>query len=287
MRKCQRCQRLVGLTEVRVLHELARRGECTATDVAAGLGLDVGQLSRLLKRFEQRGWIARSRSHTDGRQRRIALTRAGRARYRPLDRAASEQVAGLLRSGPAADHGELLQALATVRAALDPDLRLTGFTLRGLEPGDIGWITRRQGRLYHQEHGWDLTYEALVAEILAAFVKGLDPDAERAWIAEQEGAIVGSVFLVRGSAREARLRLLYVEPHARGVGLGSRLVQECVDAARTLGYEKLTLWTNSVLVAARRIYEGAGFTFVREEPHHSFGQDLVGQHWELELHQGR
>jgi GNAT superfamily N-acetyltransferase len=159
--------------------------------------------------------------------------------------------------------------------------------LRGLQVGDIGWVAHRQGILYAQEYGWDGTFEALVAEIAAQFVKNFDAEWENAWIAERDGQVLGSVFVVKVSEQEAKLRLLYVEPDARGTGLGRRLTQECIAFAQAQGYEKLTLWTNDILHAARRIYQEAGFVLVSEEPHHSFGVDLVGQYWSLDLSASR
>ncbi len=274
------------LTECRVLYELANRERCRASDIARDLGLDVGYLSRLLKKFERRHFIVRQRSVADGRQSWLRLTKRGRDAFSPLNRAAVSQVATMTRAiGPAEQH-ELIGAMQTIRRVLQPDdvePSADPFTLRPLKTGDIGWITHRQGLLYAQEYGWDQTYEALVAEILAAFVKKFDPAFENAWVAERNGVVVGSVFLVRASAATARLRLLYVEPSARGLGIGRDLVSRCIEFARSKDYETLSLWTNDVLVSARRIYEAAGFRLTQEERHHSFGKDLVGQTWELSL----
>jgi len=273
-----------SLTEVRVLYELAYRGPLTAAALGQDLGLDAGYLSRILRRFESRGLIDRSRSAEDRRQVLVSLTDAGRTTFRPLDRASAAQVAAMLSGLSASERESLLQAMSTIERLLDPDQEPEEpYILRSLQVGDIGWIVHRQGVLYAQEYGWDETFEALVAEIAAAFVKAYDPAWERCWIAEREGEVVGSVFLVRHSPEVAKLRLLYVEPSARGLGIGRRLVDECIGFAKAKGYRTLTLWTNDVLVSARRIYQAAGFRLVKEEAHRSFGKDLVGQTWDLTL----
>ncbi|CCV13032.1 bifunctional helix-turn-helix transcriptional regulator/GNAT family N-acetyltransferase [Mesorhizobium sp. STM 4661] len=274
-----------SLTEARVLYELAHRDGLTATDLARDLGLDPGYLSRLLKKFEERGLVERAAIEADARRSSIVLTPAGRQAFAPLNRDSHDQVAALLDRLAASDQDRLVKAMQTVRRLLGGDgaeLKVP-YLLRPLQVGDIGWIVRRQGLLYAQDYGWDETYEALVAEILGAFVKSFDPRWERCWIAEREGEVVGSVFVVRKSDAVAKLRLLYVEPSARGLGIGKRLVEECIGFARAKGYKTLTLWTNDILVSARRIYEAAGFKLVEEERHHSFGKDLVGQNWNLEL----
>ena len=274
-----------SLTEVRVLYELAHRTGLTATALGADLRLDLGYLSRILKSFEVRGLLAREPSTKDARVVRLALTAAGRDAFAPLDRASREQVGALLGRLPAAGRAALVAALAQAEALLGQGEASAAepFTLRPLAIGDIGWIAHRQGLLYSREYGWDGTFEALVAEIGAAFVRGFDSARERAWIAEHDGGIVGSVFLVRQSDEVAKLRLLYVEPQARGLGIGRRLTAECIGFARAEGYRTLTLWTNDILVSARRIYEAVGFRLVAEERHHSFGKDLVGQNWDLAL----
>lgn len=269
------------LTEVRVLYELAHRDSPTATRIARELSLDPGYLSRLLRKLERQGHLARGRDAQDGRQRPLRLTRAGRRVFESLDRASGEQISGMIGTLTAAQVGELVGSMQTVRRVLQPDAPATAYTVRALRVGDIGWIIHRQGLLYAGEYGWDVTYEGLIAEILGAFVRQFDPTAENAWVAERAGAIVGSVFLVRESAAIAKLRLLYVEPSARGLGIGRQLVDTCIAAARAKGYHTLRLWTNDVLVSARRIYQAAGFRLVKEERHHSFGKDLVGQTWEL------
>jgi DNA-binding MarR family transcriptional regulator/GNAT superfamily N-acetyltransferase len=275
------------LTEVRVLYELAQCKRTTASAVAADLALDLGYLSRILKAFERRRYIKRERSIADSRQFHISLTRLGRQRFLPLDKAAHTQIGRLIEPLPANNRDQLVTSMRTIHGLLTAHAERAGaYHLRGLRAGDIGWITHRQARLYHQEYGWDISYEALVAEILGGFVKSFDAATENAWIAEQDERIVGSVFLVRTSDKVAKLRLLYVEPSARGLGIGRRLVDECIAFARAKGYQTLTLWTNDVLVSARKIYQAAGFRLTREERHHSFGKDLVGQTWDLALQVG-
>lgn len=274
-----------GLTEARVLYELAQRDATTAADLGRELGLDAGYLSRILKSFDADGLTRRAPSPTDGRQTLISLTPAGHAAFTPLDRASSSQAAELLGRLSQEDRGRLAAAMATIECCLGAGSAAVAeaITLRRHRTGDLGWIAHRQGLLYAQEYGWAATFEALVAEIAAAFVRNHDPGRERAWIAERGGEVVGSVFLVRQSDEVAKLRLLYVEPEARSTGLGRRLVAECIGFARAQGYGTLTLWTNDILTTARRIYEGFGFVLVAEERHHSFGHDLVGQNWSLAL----
>lgn len=283
-------EHLVGsgfsLAEARVLYELAHRDRVSAADLARELSLDPGYLSRLLAAFAKRRLIVREASPGDGRLALVSLTRRGRDAFAPLDAKSAEAVGEMLAPLSEAERERLVAGLSAVRAALgDGGQRAAApsVVLRGHQPGDIGWVIHRQGKLYAEEYGWDETYEALVAEILAAFVKSFDPKRERAWIAEIDGAIAGSVFLVRHSDDVAKLRLLYVEPAARGLGLGSRLVAECIAFARGKGYRTLSLWTNDVLAAARHIYESHGFRLVSQGRHKSFGKDLVGQTWELTL----
>lgn len=273
-----------SLTEVRILYELAHRGPVTAAELGQELGLDPGYLSRILKKFDVRGLLQRSRSQEDRRQVLLTLTEAGRVAFEPLDRASAEEVAAMLSGLSTIERERVVQAMTTVERLIggSPEPEVP-YILRPHQPGDIGWITHQQGLLYAQEYGWDETFEALVAEIAAAFVKAFDPKRERCWIAERGGEVVGSVFLVRQSDDIAKLRLLYVDPSARGLGIGRRLVDECIGFARTKGYRTLTLWTNDVLVAARKIYQAAGFRMVKEGAHHSFGKDLVGQNWDLDL----
>jgi DNA-binding MarR family transcriptional regulator/GNAT superfamily N-acetyltransferase len=273
-----------SLTEVRVLYELAHRKKPTATELGRELGLDPGYLSRILRGFKKRGLVDRALSETDRRQTHLSLTARGRKTFAPLNARSGDEVAGILSKLSAVDQSRLIKAMHTIEGLLGerPEPKVP-YLLRPHQPGDMGWVVHRHGALYAQEYGWDEQFEALVAEIVAKFIKEFDPKRERCWIGEREGEIVGSVFLVKKSAKVAKLRLMYVEPKARGLGIGSRLVEECVRFARQVGYRKITLWTNSVLVAARHIYQKAGFRLVREEPHHSFGHDLVGETWELEL----
>jgi len=273
-----------SLTEGRVLYELATRQGVTAGKVASDLQLDEAYLSRILAKLQRRRLIERTVSPSDGRRQSIALTRAGREAFRPLNQSASRQVAGMLAPLAAAARAELVTGMARLQTLLTPQGESPRpLRIRALQSGDIGWIIHRQGRLYADEYGWDMAYETLVAEILAAFVKNFDDESDAAWIAEWPGSIVGSVFLVRASEQVAKLRLLYVEPTARGLGIGRKLVSLCIEGAEKRGYKKLTLWTNDVLVSARRIYEASGFRLVSQERHRSFGKDLVGQTWELSL----
>jgi len=275
----------LSLTEGRVIWELAQRETTTAAELAADLGLDAGYLSRILGGFERRGLLDRRPSERDGRQSDIALTEAGRALYERIDARSREEVAALLGELDGADQARLAAALESAERLLGQRQKRAGpaYILRPHQPGDVGWIIHRHGALYAEEYGFDTRFEALVAKIAVGFIENFDATRERCWIAERAGAVVGSVLLVKESDEVAKLRLLYVEPWARGLGVGSRLVAECIRFARQRRYRRITLWTNDVLVAARRIYQAAGFQLVREEPHHSFGQDLVGQIWELPL----
>lgn len=273
-----------SLAEARVLYELAHREQPTATDIRKELGLDAGYLSRIIREFERRKLVARTQSKTDERQKFLALTAKGQKVFAPLDERSNRDVAAMIEKLAPTERGRLLGAVGTIRTLLGdrPEPR-TPYLLRQHQPGDMGWVVQRQGILYVREYGWDETFEALVAEIVAKFIKEYDPKRERCWIAEKDGAQVGAVFAVKGSDEVAKLRLLHVEPEARGLGIGKRLVEECVRFARQAGYKKMTLWTQSILYAARHIYEQAGFRLVREEKHHSFGKDLVGETWELDL----
>lgn len=273
-----------SLSEARVLHEVAQRHEPTASTLAAELKLDAGYLSRILRRLRSRGLIRRRASEGDRRRHLLTLTESGRTAYAELDAASRAQVEQLLRVA-GADQARLVAAMASIESILEARDCAGAFRLRHHRPGDMGWVVHRHGEVYHREYGWDERFEALVAEIVAHFVRHFDPLRERCWIAERAGRRLGSVFLVRHPERSgvARLRLLLVEPEARGSGLGGRLVRECTRFARAAGYERLTLWTNSILDGARRLYEREGYRLVREEPHNSYGAALVGQHWELEL----
>lgn len=273
-----------SLTEARVLYELAHRDGLTASDLVRDLGLDAGYLSRMLKKFEADGLVERAVHAADARQSVIALTARGGKAFAPLNESSQKQVLALLEGLPGRESERLVRAMETVQRLMGArQQRSDPYVLRPLRVGDIGWITHRQGILYAQEYGWDGTYEALVAEILAAFVRNFDPESEAAWVAELDGEVVGSIFAVKKSDTMAKLRLLYVEPSARGLGIGRRLVDECIAFARAKNYQTLTLWTNDVLVSARRIYQSAGFVLADEEKHHAFGKDLVGQNWNLDL----
>ena len=273
-----------SLTEVRVLYELAHHDEPTATDLGRELGIDAGYLSRILRRFEKQRLINRKPSTADGRQILLRLTKRGQEAFATLDARAGDEIGAMLVGLTGAEQRRVLEGMRTIERLLGPPPeRKASYLLRPHQPGDMGWVVHRHGVLYAKEYGWDEQFEALVAAIVAKFIQHFDPRRERCWIAEIEGAIVGSVFLVKQSKTVAKLRLLYVEPEARGLGLGTRLVNECVRFARQAGYRKITLWTQSVLHAARHIYEEAGFQLVHEEPHHSFGHDLIAETWELEL----
>lgn len=273
-----------SLTEARVIFELSGRKSTTASRLGEDLGIDAGYMSRIVRALEKGGLLRRARSERDGRERLLGLTARGRKVFGTLNSRARREVGGMLKALPAENQNRLLGAMETIRSVLEPgDSKLEPYLLRTVRPGDIGWVIHRHGVLYAEEYGWDESFEALVARILADFVKNLDPQRERSWIAEADDQIVGSVFCVKGSKTMARLRLLLVEPRCRGMGVGSRLVDECIRFARQAGYRKLSLWTNSVLHAARRIYERAGFELVKEERHQSFGEDLTGQFWQLDL----
>jgi DNA-binding MarR family transcriptional regulator/N-acetylglutamate synthase-like GNAT family acetyltransferase len=273
-----------SLTEARILFEIANHHDLTASDLSRELGLDPGYLSRILAGLERRDLIERTPSESDARRLLLALTPEGRDAFSLLDARSREEVAEMLGELSEEEQQRLLEAMRTIERILDKGLKYSEpFFLRTHEPGDMGWVVHRHGVLYAWEYGWDERFEALVARIVADFINNLDPARERCWIAEMEGERVGCVFVVKASDEVAKLRLLLVEPKARGLGLGSRLVKECIRFARSRGYKTLTLWTNSVLDAARHIYEEQGFVLVEEEEHHSFGKGLVGQNWKLAL----
>ena len=273
-----------SLTEVRVLFELRHHGSTTASAISDELGLDEAYLSRLLRQFEKRGLLTRTRSSADRRQAILRLTAKGRRVFDALDARQHAAVTEMIAPLPHGTRREVVRSMARIEELLDAaPARQTSYTLRDLRPGDIGWVVHRHGALYHEEYGWDESFEALVAEIVADFVKHRDAERERCWIAEVGGEIVGSIFCVKKSNTVAKLRLLYVEPSAREMGIGTRLVDECIRFARGAGYRRLILGTQSVLGGARRVYERAGFKLVAEEAHHSFGADLVAQTWELNL----
>ena len=273
-----------SLTEARILFEISHRDDLTASDLSRELGLDPGYLSRILAGLGRRGLVDKVRSETDGRQRLLCLTSDGKYAFSLLDARSREEVAEMLGELSEEDQRRLLDAMGTIESVLTRGFKFSEpFFLRQHEPGDMGWVVHRHGVLYAQEYGWDERFEALVAQIVADFINNYDPARERCWIAEMGGERVGCVFVVKASDTVAKLRLLLVEPGVRSLGLGTRLVEECIRFARNRGYETLTLWTNSVLEAARHIYEEQGFKLVEEEEHHSFGHDLAGQNWELAL----
>jgi DNA-binding MarR family transcriptional regulator/GNAT superfamily N-acetyltransferase len=274
-----------SLTESRVLYELANRQDLTATDVGHALGLDSGYLSRILQRFARDGLLRRDRSPRDGRETRLTLTDAGRAAFAPLDAGSAREVATLLTRLPDPAQAALVAAMGQIETLLGgTDTAARPWLLRPPRPGDIGWVVARHGALYATEYGFDARFEALVAKVAGAFLEANDPACERCWIAERDGVNVGSIFLVRGDAETAKLRLLLVEPAARGARIGRRLVAECVDFARSAGYRRIVLWTNDILTAARQIYLQAGFHLVASTPHRDFGPTMVGEDWALELH---
>jgi DNA-binding MarR family transcriptional regulator/GNAT superfamily N-acetyltransferase len=277
-----------SLAEVRVLYEIAHRRQPTATDLCKQLGLDPGYLSRILRGFERRGLVRKSASQIDGRQSLLTLTARGRETFSALDARQNDEVASMLRPLSRVEQSQLVQAMQAIEVLLGRRTEAkTPYILRPHQPGDLGWVVHRHGALYSQEYGYDDTFEALVAEIAAKFIQQLDPRRERCWIAEKDGEIVGSVFLVSESSKSktvAKLRLLYVEPSARGLGIGKRLVDECLRFARQVGYKKIVLWTQSELPAARHIYQKAGFRLVLQKKHRSWGRDdLVSEIWELKL----
>jgi DNA-binding MarR family transcriptional regulator/GNAT superfamily N-acetyltransferase len=272
-----------SLTEARVIFELAQREVTDLADLRAELELDAGYLSRIIARLKADKVVVTSPSAIDGRRLVVALTEHGRAVFADLDQRSAVAVDALLAGLAEADQRRLVSAMATVVDVFTPPAEREPYVIRPLRAGDLGWVVERHGVVYADEYGWDQTFEALVARIVADYVDGLDPSRENAWIAELDGAPVGCVFCVRKDDETAQLRILLVEARARGRGIGARLVDECIRFARRAGYRRLRLWTNDVLVAARRIYEAAGFHLVDEEAHHSYGHDLVGQIWELEL----
>ena len=273
-----------SLSEARVLYELAHRDDLSAKEIGTDLGLDFGYLSRITQSFEESGLISRNALASDRRQYRLSLTAKGRQAFARLDRNSHDEVASMLAPLSVEDGSRLTEAMATIEDLLEGQgSERVPFLLRSHRIGDIGWVISRHGAVYAQEYGWDISFEALVAEISAQFVKSYDPAREHCWIAEVAGEPVGSIFLVKSSDEVAKLRLLLVEKKARGLGVGRALVEQCVRFARESGYRKITLWTQSILLAARGIYQQAGFRKVATEKHHSFGVDLVGETWELTL----
>ena len=275
-----------SLAEVRVLYELAQRERCTARELGQALDIDAGYLSRIVHGFVRRGLLDRTASDHDGRARWLCLTPAGRAAFEPLQGSARAQVGALLAALPETAQAQLVAALDQIERLLSerPRDEVTPFNVRTHRSGDMGWVVQRHGVLYAQEYGFDETFEALVASIVAKFIEHEDPSREHCWIAERsDGVPVGCVFLVRASKKVGKLRLFLVEPEARGLGIGTRLVDDLLAFARSAGYRKIRLWTQSNLLAARHVYARAGFEKIDEEPHHSFAQDLVAETWELRL----
>jgi DNA-binding MarR family transcriptional regulator/GNAT superfamily N-acetyltransferase len=282
-----------SLTEARVVWELAQRGSVELRELRDLLGLDAGYLTRIINRFAADGLVDRERSESDARRQVVTLAEPGRAVWRQLDGLSTESIGALLDKLGDEDQRRLVAAMGVVRGLLDGAPRPPSYLLRPPRPGDLGWVISRNGALYAEEYGWDASYEALVARIVAEYVDGQDPARECAWIAEVDGEPVGCVFVVaddvvaddreEGDGGTARLRLLLVEPSVRGMGIGGRLVEECLRFARRAGYRRMVLWTNDVLTAARRIYQRAGFELIGSDKHHSFGHDLVGETWARDL----
>jgi len=275
-----------SLPEARLLFELANRESPTAATLVREMRVDPGYLSRMLQRMIRRRLVTRSRSKADAREQHLSLTATGRNAFAALDVRASDAVAALIAPMPVRDRASLLDAMARIATALgEPAPALAAMVLHDPRPGDMGWVIQRHGELYFTEYGWDQRFEALVARIVSNFVEQFDPALERCWVAERGGVNAGSVFLVRHPTRErvAQLRLLLVEPSARGAGLGRQLVAECIRFARAAGYHTMMLWTNDVLVSARRIYVAAGFVLMSEEQHDSYGKRLTAQTWEMRL----
>ena len=281
---------VMSLTDVRVMYELAHREKPVASEIGKALGLDAGYLSRILRRFAQAGWLARQPHPDDARQSLLSLTEAGHAAFAPLQQKSRDEAGGLLAPLSAAERQQVLDAMGTVRRLLDParpstktPARPATAVLRDPAPGDIGWVVQQHGEIYAREYGWNSEFEALVADIAAQFLRKFQPEWERCWIADLNGERVGAVFLVRKSATTAQLRMLILAPQARGLGLGARLTDECIAFARRKGYRKMVLWTNSCLAAARGIYAARGFRLTKSQPYEGFGQQLVGETWELKL----
>lgn len=300
----------LSLTEVRVLYELAQRDKVTAIELREELGLDRGYLSRMLQGFRKLGWITTIPSRADRRRVLLSLTKKGRKVFVPLDRRSSEEVRAMLEQISDSDEQRLLEAMHEIqgilghqssRELLTAERREvvprtqrkraagssgdeTSYILRAPRSGDMDWVVKRHGELYRQEYRYDERFEALVAEIVAEFVENFDARHERSWIAKKNGQRMGTIFLVKQSRTVAKLRLLLVEPGARGLGIGHRLVSECIEFARHAGYKKIVLWTQSELHAARHLYEQSGFQRIAQKPHQSWGRtDLVAETWELRL----
>lgn len=275
-----------SLAEARVLYELATRQSPTAKEIGTVLGIDPAYLSRILRRLERDSLLKRKPSRNDARSAHLALTGKGKSKFAKLNALSEGQAQGILKALPPSAQARLIDSMSEVERQLAPDEQeQKRIVLRPHRPGDMGWVVYREGALYAQEYGFDDTFEALVAQIVADFLTNFDPKRERCWIAELNGQNVGHIFLVKHPTEPstAKLRLLLVEPSARGLKVGSTLVEECVSSARVVGYKKITLWTQSILTSARRIYQGAGFRLVEERANFQFGRDLVSQTWELDL----
>lgn len=273
-----------SLTECRILYELAHRPGVTASELGRDLGLDPGYLSRILRNFRERELVQASPAAADARRQELSLTDAGARAFAPLNARSRDEVALVLEPMSDGEQNRLIEAMQTIEGLLGGSRPASPTVmLRPHRPGDMGWIIHRHAALYAQEYGWDGSFEAMVAEVAAGFIRKFDPDRERCWVAERDGEPVGSVFVVRQDATTAKLRLLYVEPSARGLGLGRKLVGEAIAFARATGYRRMVLWTNDILTAARAIYEAEGFKLIDSERHRSFGQDLVGETWALDL----
>ena len=273
-----------SLSEARVLYELAHNDDVAAKEIGLTLGLDPGYLSRIVQSFDEKGLVSRTPLATDRRQQQLSLTAKGRQAFSRLDRSSQDEVAAMLAALDAGGRDRLVGAMAAIEDILEPPaVERPAFLLRSHRPGDIGWVVSRHGAVYAAEYGWDISFEALVAEITAQFIRSFDATREHCWIAEVDGAPAGSIFLVKSSDEVAKLRLLLVDKNARGLGIGRALTEQCIRFARESGYLKIVLWTQSILVTAREIYQRAGFVHVATEPHHSFGVDLVGETWEMKL----
>ncbi|MGO1121102.1 bifunctional helix-turn-helix transcriptional regulator/GNAT family N-acetyltransferase [Rhodovibrionaceae bacterium A322] len=273
-----------SLAQARIIYELAHCAKATASDLARDLAMDAGYLSRLVKKLLNLGLLEREQSANDGRQFQLSLSPEGRAVFAELNQSSKNEIRETLTDIPVGERDQLVRAMQSIQDILGqgPEPKVP-YILRDPQPGDFGWIIHRQALLYHQEYGWDETFEGLVSEIMGSYIQNHDPKWERCWVAERHGEVIGSIFCVKESETVAKLRLLYVDSRARGLGVGSRLVDEVIRFARAKGYKKLTFWTNDILVSARRIYQAAGFELVEESPHHSFGKDLVGQIWSMDL----
>lgn len=273
-----------SLTEARVIFELAQIGETSAAGIGSLLDLDAGYLSRILRKFEKQGLIYKKPSETDKRQVILSLSEKGKQAFAALNARSQEDIAAMLAGLDGRDQQRLIESMVSIQTLLGetPQTPIS-YILRSPQPGDMGWVVQRHGELYASEYGWNEQFEALVAEIVASYLRHYDAQYERCWIAEKDGQPVGSVFVVKNSPVEAKLRMLLVDPKGRGMGLGTRLVEEAIRFARQTKYQKMVLWTNSVLSAARHIYAKTGFTLVSSEPFHDFGKDLISETWELSL----